>query len=177
MSLEPVRQSAVVFIIVALASALIELAGGSNLSNLPTANLNIVSPPVSSPEPYLANNLEISCLGSRYGANLHYDACLDAFSTFARGQARTPVRIGRRSHGEWNNAVNLPWRWVSRDGRCAFDFVIRGRADFDTTTGADIARAAWKLMNECVRDQGGQGGMLSNLGSRPNPHQVRSCHA
>lgn len=52
----------------------------------------------------------------------------------------------------------------SGDGRCTFDFVMRGRAAAETTTGVDIARAAWKLMNECVRDQGGQGGVLSGLG-------------
>lgn len=50
------------------------------------------------------------------------------------------------------------------DGRCTFDIVIQGRRNFESTTGAELGRAAWKLMNECVRDQGGQGGVLSNLG-------------
>ncbi|KAL9013856.1 MAG: hypothetical protein Q9173_001474 [Seirophora scorigena] len=45
---------------------------------------------------------------------------------------------------------------------------MKGRSDIETTTGAEIARAAWKLVNECVRDQRGQGGTISgqhgNLG-------------
>ena len=41
---------------------------------------------------------------------------------------------------------------------------MKGTSPSEMTTGQDIARAAWKLLNECVRDQGGQGGVLSNLG-------------
>lgn len=41
---------------------------------------------------------------------------------------------------------------------------MNGPGPFETSTGREIARAAWKLMNECVRDQGGQGGVVGNLG-------------
>ncbi|KAL8876672.1 MAG: hypothetical protein Q9198_005170 [Flavoplaca austrocitrina] len=51
------------------------------------------------------------------------------------------------------------------DGKCVFDIVIRGPSPFETTTGQDIARAAWKLMNECVRDHGRQGGVVSGIGA------------
>lgn len=50
------------------------------------------------------------------------------------------------------------------DGTCTFNVVMRGRASSATTKGIEIARAAWKVMNECVRDQGGQGGIVSGLG-------------
>ncbi|KAI4206168.1 MAG: hypothetical protein LQ348_001054 [Seirophora lacunosa] len=40
---------------------------------------------------------------------------------------------------------------------------MKGRSDIETTTGADIARAAWMLVNECVRDQRGQGGAISGI--------------
>lgn len=50
------------------------------------------------------------------------------------------------------------------DGRCIFDIVMKGTAPSETTTGYGIARAAWILLNECVRDQGSQGGVVSNIG-------------
>ena len=52
----------------------------------------------------------------------------------------------------------------TEDGRCIFDIVMRGTAPSETTTGRDIARAAWILLNECVRDHGSQGGVVSNIG-------------
>ena len=42
---------------------------------------------------------------------------------------------------------------------------MKGRAPSEKTTGQEIARAAWKLMNQCVRDEGGQGGVVSNIGN------------
>ena len=53
---------------------------------------------------------------------------------------------------------------VLDDGTCTFSVVMRGRASSEITSGTEIARAAWKVMNECVRDQGGQGGIVSGLG-------------
>ncbi|KAL8992122.1 MAG: hypothetical protein Q9169_007352, partial [Polycauliona sp. 2 TL-2023] len=41
---------------------------------------------------------------------------------------------------------------------------MRGRAVSETTTGEDVARAAWKVMNQCVRDEGGVGGIISGIG-------------
>ncbi|KAI4130893.1 MAG: hypothetical protein LQ338_001490 [Usnochroma carphineum] len=52
------------------------------------------------------------------------------------------------------------------DGRCVFDIVMRGTGTHETTTGNELARAAWKLLNECVRDQRGEGGVVSNIGQR-----------
>lgn len=45
-----------------------------------------------------------------------------------------------------------------------FDITTRGRIPFDITSGQEVARAAWRLMNECVRDQGGQGGVVTGIG-------------
>lgn len=53
---------------------------------------------------------------------------------------------------------------LTGDGRCVFDIDMRGSVSSEKTTGREIARAAWKLLNECVRDQGGQGGIVSNIG-------------
>ena len=41
---------------------------------------------------------------------------------------------------------------------------MKGSAPSEIITGKEIARAAWKLMNECVRDQDNQGGVMSGIG-------------
>lgn len=51
------------------------------------------------------------------------------------------------------------------DGRCVFDIVMKGPGSFETASGQEIARAAWKLLNECVRDKDGQGGVVSGIGT------------
>ncbi|KAL8954558.1 MAG: hypothetical protein Q9193_007196 [Seirophora villosa] len=40
---------------------------------------------------------------------------------------------------------------------------MKGPAAYETTTGREIARAAWKLINQCVRDQQGQGGVVQGI--------------
>ncbi|CAO1605780.1 hypothetical protein XANCAGTX0491_009286 [Xanthoria calcicola] len=107
-------------------------------------------------------DLRIDCRGTQYGRGLRYASCLDAFRTFRHGQAVNPAVIRRR--GPESAAHKLPWIWASGDGRCTFNIVMRGRGDSETTTGTEIGRAAWQLMNECVRDQGGQGGVISGIG-------------
>ncbi|KAL8646120.1 MAG: hypothetical protein Q9210_006309 [Variospora velana] len=136
------------------------------LADTPAPLINI-TPPLAVDPAASSNNIQIDCRGSHYGTGLSYSSCLDAFGTFTRGGAENPVTIGRRRTGKYTQ--NVPWRWVSGDGRCTFDIVIRGRSNFESTTGAELGRAAWKLMNECVRDQGGQGGVLSNLGRNASP--------
>ncbi|KAL8860189.1 MAG: hypothetical protein Q9178_003453 [Gyalolechia marmorata] len=118
----------------------------------PTARLNTSE---SLEEP------QIDCQGSRYGRNVMYNSCLNAFRTFQHGATDNPVDIRRRGPGM--AARKLPWMWVSDDGLCTFNVVMRGRAASDTTTGEEIARAAWKVMNKCVRDQG-VGGIISGIG-------------
>ena len=42
---------------------------------------------------------------------------------------------------------------------------MKGSAPSEITSGKEIARAAWKLVNECVRDQDHQGGVISGIGT------------
>ncbi|KAI4275815.1 MAG: hypothetical protein LQ337_002916 [Flavoplaca oasis] len=60
--------------------------------------------------------------------------------------------------------MSVPVRWISEDGLCVFDIVKRGTGPAERTSGYQIARAAWQLMNQCVRDSGGQGGVVSGIG-------------
>ena len=80
------------------------------LDTTPAPLIDIPAP--LSPRP--AANLtdaQIGCQGSRYGRNLRYSSCLDAFRTFQQGATENPVVIRRRGPGM--AARKLPWMWVS----------------------------------------------------------------
>lgn len=53
---------------------------------------------------------------------------------------------------------------VLGNGLCTIDIVKKGTAEFDMSSGPELSRAMWKLINQCVRDEGGQGGVASNIG-------------
>ncbi|KAL8686395.1 MAG: hypothetical protein Q9218_007136 [Villophora microphyllina] len=110
------------------------------------------------------NDLQIDCHESQYGTNLNYDSCLDAFRTFELGSNTNPVQVRKRGTGEGVFAIWLPYRLISGNGVCTIDIVKKGTADFEVTSGAELSRATWKLINKCVRDEGGRGGVASNIG-------------
>ncbi|KAI4172995.1 MAG: hypothetical protein LQ348_006658 [Seirophora lacunosa] len=122
---------------------------------------NTPAPLIDIPFPS-SNDVQVQCGGRQFGTGLQYRSCLDAFSSFPFGGSDDPMDVGRRETGMYDQ--NLPWKWVSSDGRCVLDIVMKGPAAYETTTGREIARAAWKLINECVRDQQGQGGVVQGIG-------------
>ncbi|KAL8664201.1 MAG: hypothetical protein Q9202_003279 [Teloschistes flavicans] len=128
------------------------------------------------------NDSQRDCRGAQYGTNLNYDSCLDAFRTFELGTYPSPIQVRKRNTGEGVFAIWLPYRLISGNGVCTIDIVRKGTADFDTTSGPELSRAMWKLINQCVRDEGGQGGVASNIGEHGtlgiilrsyNPSQVQ----
>lgn len=145
-----------------LCNALIIPPSEGSLVSTPASLINI-SLPVDTQSTASSNDIRIDCKGAQYGFKVKYGSCLDAFSTFTDGGTSNPVRVGRRNTGS-GYTQNLPWKWVSGDGVCTFDVIIRGRNPSDITSGGELARSAWKLMNECVRDQGGQGGIVTGIG-------------
>ncbi|KAI4266389.1 MAG: hypothetical protein L6R38_008776 [Xanthoria sp. 2 TBL-2021] len=114
-----------------------------------------------------SNDIQIQCGARQFGTNLDYDSCLDALHTFTKGDSPVPVEIGRRNTGAYSHT--LPWKWVSGNGRCIFDIVMKGPTPSETTTGQEIARAALRLVNECVRGQGKQGGVVSGIADNTFP--------
>lgn len=132
------------------------------------------------------DELQLQCRGGQFGDQLDYTACRDALRTFTKGDSPLAVEVGRRGMGGYG--VGLPWKWVSGkdlvlkavdivnlvlimvffhkgNGRCTFDIVLRGPGPSDTTTGLALAGAAVRLLDECVRDGGGKGGIVSGLGA------------
>ncbi|KAG7005286.1 hypothetical protein G7Y79_00020g048140 [Physcia stellaris] len=151
-------------------------SGGINLLPNP-APLSLTN--ASSP---LLQDPQNQCQATAIGPGLNYKSCLDAFGTFKQGGDQAPRRVGQRRQIGDTDLHSLPWRWISRDGSCIFDIVLRGTAVSEETTGFEIARAAWKLMNECVRDQNGVGGIAIGVGQtgslsiivrRFDPHPIQ----
>ena len=54
--------------------------------------------------------------------------------------------------------------FLQDDGLCVFDITLKRFAKSEFTTGQELARAAWKLMTECVRDNDHEGGLIHSLG-------------
>lgn len=142
--------------------------GGSDLSTTPAPPHSNLSFPASQDAGMPLSDARIQCQVSTTEAGPDYTSCLDAFSSFQSWDDHVPGIIGRRGTGG-NYAHNLPWRWISRDGHCTFDVVLRGAAPFEEATGVELARSAWKLMNECVRDKGAIQGIASGIGTFYKP--------
>ncbi len=157
---------------IALASAAASSIEGTNDLMLALAPASNVSYPTSASEqvnitfePFNvdgSNDPKIACNGAQFGRGLTYGACLDAISTF-----QTPitgnVSIGPRDHRQRYD-YHLPWRWISGDGRCAFDVVKMNTYAFALATAEELRTAATSLADACVRDRGGKGGIVTNVG-------------
>ncbi|KAL9576214.1 MAG: hypothetical protein Q9212_007287 [Teloschistes hypoglaucus] len=173
MSSKNVHQIVVLFFwIAASCSAFLTAPPENSLLTTPAPLINL-SLPVIGNEPSFLNDSLRKCNGAQYGTNLNYDSCLDAFRTFQLGAHPGDVLVGKRGIGEGNFAIWLPYRLIS--GR-------KGTAEYDTSSGTELSRAMWKLINQCVRDEGGQGGVASNIGEHKtlgiilrsyNPSQVQ----
>lgn len=140
------------------AALTVPLSGETSLLTT-SATLHLTN--ASSP---LLQDPQVLCQAITIGPRLNYRSCLDAFGTFKQGGDETPRPVGQRRPTGNNDLHSLPWRWISRDGSCIFDIVLARAAVSEVTSGFEIARAAWRLMHECVRDQGGVGGIVTGAG-------------
>ena len=113
-------------------------------------------------EPNAPKALTAACNGAKLGLGLVYDACFAAISTF-----ETPIAdnatVGPHGHRQRYH-FHLPWRWISSDGRCAFNIVEDNQYLFALATANELAMAATTLLNTCVRNGGGKGGIVTNTG-------------
>lgn len=135
------------------------------------------------------SELSVQCNGRQFGSDLVAESCLNALNTFELAGSSASFVIDRRRIGMYGRA--LPWKWVSGndylrscplrmyvllqslvliiprrigDGRCVFDIVMKGREPSETTSGSELARAARRLILECIGARGGVGGVVSNIG-------------
>jgi len=132
-----------------------------NLSNAASASEQANST-LELPNPDGSKDLKIACNGAQFGRDLTYDTCLDAISTFQTSIIGNAT-IGPRGERQRYN-FHLPWRWISGDGRCAFDVVKQNTYFFALATAEELRTAATSLLDTCVRDRGGKGGIVTNVG-------------
>ncbi|MCJ1453921.1 hypothetical protein MMC28_004270 [Mycoblastus sanguinarius] len=98
---------------------------------------------------------------------MNYDSCVDAFNTFQETRTGN-LTIGPRAQTAMTYSLQydlqLPVRWISGDGRCIFDIVKRGPNLQTQATALEIQAAGVSLLNLCLKDGGGQGGIASGVG-------------
>ena len=127
------------------------------LSNPPPANITaLVTSPVGAPK--------VSCNGALYGRNLNRDSCEQVYNLMSMDPSK--VTFGERHEGFWQ--ANLPFRWLSHDGRCAIDLGHTKGAISDEMAPGDIRRMVRVLLDVCVRGRPNEGGMVSNIGESGN---------
>ncbi|KAL8893287.1 MAG: hypothetical protein Q9192_005412, partial [Flavoplaca navasiana] len=108
------------------------------------------------------------CSKVRYGGSLRPLSCKNALDKIERSSV--PKRYGLRSSPAKDSFDYLvPERYLSDDGLCAIDVVIRqmqvsqGRK-WDTANGIEISDAAWAVMRQC--GMYGDGGSVDRFTSR-----------
>lgn len=146
----------------------------SNLS-LPTSADTEANVTLGLANPDESDALTVACNGAKFGLGLVYDTCLDAISTFETPIADN-VTIGPRGQRQRYN-FHLPWRWISSDGSCAFDVVKNNLYLFALATPDELRKAATTLLNTCVRNRGGKGGIVTNVGKLVPSCWNYSCEA
>ena len=127
------------------------------LSNPPPVNTTaLVTSPVGAPK--------VSCNGALYGRNLNRDSCEQVYNFMSMDPSE--ITFGERHEGFWQ--ANLPFRWLSRDGRCAVDLGHTKGVISDQMAPAEIKRMVRVLLEVCVRGSPNEGGMMSNIGQNGN---------
>lgn len=125
--------------------------------------------PLDSPTPITFPNADSShpvnapfptCNGRLYGRNLNLASCLNAL--YLMSSDDEPLTFGDRTIGRFDGP--LPYRYLSRDGRCAIDFAHAAGVDFDTATPQTLREAARLVIQICVSIDPNQGGLITGLG-------------
>ncbi|CAF9934193.1 hypothetical protein IMSHALPRED_009622 [Imshaugia aleurites] len=130
----------------------------------------------SFPTPPLADTLpsnasaptpKIGCSAERYGRNLRYASCLDAYNRM--DDTDEPKTYGERDPEEsgmvaatWD--ANLPLRVLSRDALCAIDISHSPSFPFDTIAPSLLKSYARSLLAVCVSGSPALGGVATGLG-------------
>ncbi|KAL8738329.1 MAG: hypothetical protein Q9181_000872 [Wetmoreana brouardii] len=107
-----------------------------------------------------SNNGMIYCDGARYRGNLRTPSCVDAFSTIPRLQhfQTFGARIGAGAYD-----VALPQRFISGDGLCIIEIVLKDGATKGQAKYADILKSGRDLLFNCA--QRGVGGIATDIGT------------
>ena len=120
--------------------------------SLPQVVINTTNP--------LSDTLRIQCM-SEYGSNLKPASCLDVFHYIARTERENT--FAQRNTGRPND-IPLPMRFVSSDGLCFVQPLLRPGAETGRANSKQMGQAAYTLYQRCVVEKG-LGGIAANIGA------------
>ena len=103
---------------------------------------------------------QVSCNGQVYGRNFNLGSCIQVYH--AMSSSTMPATFGERGTGTYD--VNLPFRYLSRDGLCAIDISHRRDLNFETISPIELKEAAAIMIQICVSGQPSIGGITTGLG-------------
>ncbi|KAL8820040.1 MAG: hypothetical protein Q9223_001646 [Gallowayella weberi] len=122
----------------------------------------------------------ISCNGTRYRAGLRLESCEDAVSQIPRGTRNLKFGLNTKDNVYYD--VPIPTRFISGDGLCTIDIVLKNQLANDRTSYEKLAFAASELLRRCVRSQNVGGiamdiGVLKRIGLIMTSYDPRvTCH-
>lgn len=103
---------------------------------------------------------QVTCNGQLYGRNINLQSCIQLYRTMSSDVR--PRTFGERGTGTYD--VNLPFRYLSRDGLCAIDVSHQRDLNFDTIAPIDLKEAAGIMIQICVSGKPSIGGVTAGLG-------------
>ncbi|KAI4175164.1 MAG: hypothetical protein LQ348_006235 [Seirophora lacunosa] len=127
--------------------------------------VSVLSEREAAPGPAAASNLtavegpKVLCSGERYRTDLIGSSCADAVRQIPALDER--LRFRTRPGGEYD--IGLPLRFVSADGKCIVEPVLKDLADTEVASWMDFIPATTKLLNACATNLG-IGGIATDIG-------------
>ncbi|KAI4100669.1 MAG: hypothetical protein L6R37_005332 [Teloschistes peruensis] len=101
------------------------------------------------------------CDGSKYRSNLQKSSCQNAILQIP--QTQSSVRFRWRSGGGSPSDLPLPQRFISKDGLCIAEVVLKDKARSGRAKWSEIAKAAVDMYFGCVVPKG-EGSMAMDIG-------------
>ncbi|KAL8803381.1 MAG: hypothetical protein Q9200_006232 [Gallowayella weberi] len=144
---------------------------GSKITS--TANASTAHWPLESPFPIVLSSSASKsanpitrpsiprCDGASFGRKLNHESCLDTVRAMSGYEGTR--HFGMRGSGEYYEAP-LPFRYLSRDGRCAVDIATARGVKSDIISPLDLKNAALSIVQICVGTAPSEGGMITGLG-------------
>lgn len=104
-----------------------------------------------------------NCDGPKYRSNLNPISCQDAVAQIPTSAGHQ--RFSLRGIGQYE--IGLPFRYISFDGRCTIDLLLKDGYSSERASMLEISGAARSLLNRCVRAQK-VGGIAMEVGESGN---------
>ncbi|KAL8690467.1 MAG: hypothetical protein Q9218_004090 [Villophora microphyllina] len=103
------------------------------------------------------------CDGSKYRSGLRAPSCSDAISQIPRTQHDIRFRARGSSGGGATINIQVPQRFISADGQCIIEIILKDKARYGFARWIEISSAARDMYFGCVASRG-QGSIATDIG-------------